>query len=253
MARTEALERETPEEAFPSAWRRVNVGPGERALSVLAGAFLIGWSLKMRRFQAALVPLGAGLLARGVTGHSFLNDVLGRDTTFRPTSSSLAAVRNKRGIRIDRSIVVHRPPAEVYGFVRHLENLPRFIDHLESVIDVGDGRSHWIARGPAGLKLEWDAELLNVEENVRISWRALPNADFHHAGSIWFEAAPDDRTVVRLHLSYEPIGGRLGNAIARLMGASPGKSLQQDLMRLKDLLEKGEAEPGGRRRPEGVH
>src|ERR1041384_462344 len=42
-----------------------------------------------------------------------------------------------QGIHANASCVVNRPLEEVYNFWRDLQNLPRFMRHLESVVDIG--------------------------------------------------------------------------------------------------------------------
>ncbi len=219
----------------------VNVGAPERLLSALLGGALVAWSLGKRRAPALLLPVGGGLLARALTGHSLIYRWLGVDTAREPYSSSLGSVHNGRGIRVDSAVTVERPIAELYAFWRNFENLPKIMDHLESVIDVGEGRSHWIARGPGGVHLEWDAELLNEETLVRIAWRSLPNAHVNHAGSVHFRPALQGKgTEVRVILSYEPPGGKLGAGVAKLLGSAPTKQLQKDLMQMKEMLESGQ-------------
>ena len=52
---------------------------------------------------------------------------------------------------ISRSVTVNCPREQVYQFWRDLENLPRFMQHLEAVTATGNRRSHWIAKAPAGI------------------------------------------------------------------------------------------------------
>ncbi len=61
---------------------------------------------------------------------------------------------------VTKAVTINRQAGEVYQFWRRFENLPRFMRHLESVRVTGSRRSHWIARGPAGMNVEWDAELV---------------------------------------------------------------------------------------------
>jgi uncharacterized membrane protein len=146
------------------------------------------------------------------------------------------------------------PRAEVYRFWRDFANLPRFMKHLESVQVVDETRSHWVAKGPAGRRVEWDAVVHNEVENERIAWRSLPGSDVDNAGTVWFKDAPGDRgTEVRVELQYNPPGGALGAVFAWLWGEEPGVQIQDDLHRLKALLEAGEivtteGQPSGRER-----
>ena len=145
------------------------------------------------------------------------------------------------GIHAKGSCVVNRTPEEVYSFWRDFQNLPRFMRHLESVEDLGDGRSHWTVKGPAGTSVEWDATIIADVPGEVISWRSLEDADVDHAGAVRFEQAPGDRgTIVKVNIEYQPMGGVIGAGIAKLFGEEPEQQLDDDLRRFKQVLEVGE-------------
>ena len=147
----------------------------------------------------------------------------------------------QQGIHAKGSCVVNRSPDEVYAFWRDFQNLPRFMRHLESVEDLGDGRSHWKVKGPAGTSVEWDATIIADDPGKVITWRSLENSDVDHAGAVRFEEAPGRRgTIVKINLEYNPIGGVLGATIAKLFGEEPGQQLDDDLRRFKQVMEVGE-------------
>ena len=113
--------------------------------------------------------------------------------------------------------------------------------HLERVTELGDGRSHWVARGPAGSRVEWDAEIINEVENKVIGWRSLPESDVVTAGSVTFAPMRGGRgTQLSVHLQYAPPAGRAGAFVATLFGREPSQTIREDLRRLKQLLEAGE-------------
>jgi uncharacterized membrane protein len=141
---------------------------------------------------------------------------------------------------VDERIVIARPRSEVYGFWRNLENLPRFMDHLESVSVVDEERSHWVARGPAGTRVEWDAVVHNEIPNELIAWRSLKGSEVDNAGSVHFSPTENGDTEVRVVLRYDPPAGRLGAAVARLLGEDPSRQVAEDLRRLKQVVEAGE-------------
>src|SRR3954470_10968098 len=104
---------------------------------------------------------------------------------------------------VSRSVTIRRPVEEVYGFWRNFEHLPRFMHHLQSVVNTGAGRSHWIASAPAGKTAEWDAEITEEGPGSRIGWRSLSGSDIQHAGVVRFRQAPAHRgTEVEVELSY---------------------------------------------------
>jgi uncharacterized membrane protein len=129
----------------------------------------------------------------------------------------------------------------VYGFWRNLENLPLFMRHVESVSATSDTTSHWVVRAPGGTTVEWDAEIVEDREAERLSWRALPDSEVLHDGTVSFEPAPTGRgTIVHVELNYEPPAGLVGRQIAKLFGEEPGQQIKEDVLRLKQLIETGE-------------
>ena len=118
-------------------------------------------------------------------------------------------------MELTSTTTVNKPPQEVYGFWRRFENLPRFMKHLESVKETSNRRTHWIANGPAGVKVEWDAEITNERPNECISWRSLENADIDNSGTVRFERATGGRgTIVRVTMYYSPPAAGIGTALA---------------------------------------
>jgi uncharacterized membrane protein len=150
------------------------------------------------------------------------------------------------------AITINRSPGEVYRFWRRLENLPRFMPHLQSVATSDDGRSHWVIAA-LGTRLEWDAEIIDDVTDARISWQSIGDADVASRGEVSFTPAPGGRgTEVRVSMTYDPPAGPLGRFFAKLLGNDPVGLLQQDLRRLKQLVETGEivttqGQPSGRR------
>ena len=112
--------------------------------------------------------------------------------------------------------------------------------HLESVKEIDNKHSHWVAKAPAGRSVQWKAEIINEKENELIGWRSLPGSDVDNAGSVRFKAAPDSQgTIVQVALQYNPPGGVVGAMFARLFGEEPSQQISEDLQRLKALLETG--------------
>ena len=150
--------------------------------------------------------------------------------------------RTSNDARIVRSVTVNRPVGELYAFWRDFERLPTVMPHLESVTVGADRRSHWIARGPLGTTVEWDAETIDEVPNELIAWQSLPGSTVQHAGNVRFRAAPGGRgTEVRVEMEYRPPGGPLGTAVAALTGEEPRQQLADALRRFKQVMETGEA------------
>ena len=220
--------------------RNVNLSPTERLASVLGGGALAIWGAQKKSLPGlAIAAVGGTLMYRGVTGHCDLYKALGIHNDHR--RGRKRGVPYGLGIRVDKSITISRPRAEVYRFWRNLENLPRFMRHLEAVTEIDNTHSHWTAKAPAGRTVEWEAEIINEKENQLIGWQSMEHAMVENAGSVHFEDAPDGQgTVVSIELQYNPPGGSVGAALARLFGEEPGQQIGEDLERFRQLMENGE-------------
>jgi uncharacterized membrane protein len=143
-------------------------------------------------------------------------------------------------LRVRRRVTVNRPPEALYGFWREFSNAPRFMERVEEVRPVGERRTHWRARGPAGMNVEWDSEVVDERPNELIAWRSVDALPFQHSGVVRFEPAPAGRgTVVTVEMEYAPPGGGLTATAAKLLGYAPEQQLQEDLRRFKQLMETG--------------
>jgi uncharacterized membrane protein len=164
-------------------------------------------------------------------------DVLGAQLL----SEGPAATAGAGPVHAVTTLVINRSPEELYQHWHDFENLPRFMHHLESVRVTGEGRSHWVAKAPAGMSVEWDAVVTEDVPNERIAWRSLPGADVENSGSVSFEEAVGGRgTIVRVELTYSPPGGFIGKWAARFLGEEPERQALSDLRRFKQLMETGE-------------
>jgi uncharacterized membrane protein len=210
-----------------------------RWLFGLSGAALLIWGWKRRSWLGMLLSsAGVDLLNWSCTGH-YLHEALG--VTSLTSKGPRALVPHQLGIRVERSISVYRPVDEVYRFFRDFKNLGRFLSHVKDVRETDENHSHWFVRGPGGMELEWDAEIIEERPNELISWRSIGSPDVESAGSVRFEKAPGERgTFIRVSLNYLPPAGALGAAIAKLFGEEPEKQIKDDLRRLKQVLEAGE-------------
>ncbi|MGH7263647.1 MAG: SRPBCC family protein [Candidatus Rokuibacteriota bacterium] len=219
----------------------INVGAAERLACVAVGGGLLLWGL-IRRSPAAAgaAVVGAGLAYRGAAGRSLAYRMLGIRS---PREGDGRVVRLPRGggIAVERAMTIARPTGDLYRFWRNFENLPRLMRHVEAVRPGAAGRSHWVVRGPAGRRVQWEAEVTEDRAPGLIAWRSLPGGDVEHAGRVTFVPAPGGRgTVVRVSLTYRARGGKPGALLAKLLGEEPGQQVADDLRRLKQVLEAGE-------------
>jgi len=146
-----------------------------------------------------------------------------------------------REVHVETSITIDKSPDELYAFWRDFKNLPLFMKHLDSVTELDQRKSHWVVKGIGGARVEWNAEIYNEKENELIAWRSLENADVVNAGSVRFQRGPTGHgTYVRVRVNYNPPAGRLGAAVAQLLGGEPSQLIKEDLRRLKQMMEAGE-------------
>jgi uncharacterized membrane protein len=139
------------------------------------------------------------------------------------------------------SILLNCTPEQAYQFWSNFENLPLFMRHLESVTRLGESRSRWIAIGPLGKRVIWDAEIAFDRKDDVIAWRSLPDSEIYVDGIVKFRNAPGNRgTIITAVVVYQPPAGALGGALAKVLGKDPSFMMRQDLRRLKALIEAGE-------------
>ena len=177
------------------------------------------------------------LAAAAVTGVTVLDFKAGQ----RLTHVADEIEEEDDSIHVTKGIHINRPAEEIYRFWRDFTNLPRVMQHLELVEIMSDKRSRWCAKGPAGKRIQWEAETTEDRPNELIAWRSIDGSSVEHSGSVKFQAAPGGRgTLVRVELDYRPPAGHLGATLAKLLGEEPELQIEEDLRRLKQLMEAGE-------------
>jgi len=231
-----------------------NVGNPERAISAATGGLLALKGLRRGGLSGVLMALaGAALVKRGVTGHCAIKQRIqdgkglglgkGIDnlTGFGKRHEAKPSDYFKHGIHVEEAVTVQAPAGQVYTFWRDFNNLAKFMKHVKSVEVLDEKKSHWVVEGPAGKNVEWDAEIINEEEGKLISWKSLPGAEVDNTGTVQFREAPAGRgTEVRVTMEYLPPAGKLGLAIAKVFGKTPGAEVRDDLRRLRQIIETGE-------------
>lgn len=220
---------------------RINVSVPERWISAVAGGALIAYGIRKRSWIGGLIALAGGnLLLRGALGRSFIYRAFGIDTAEAIGKLAKQAGQGER-FSVEKSISLAVPASEAYRFWRNFENLPRVMRHLKSVRSIDERRSHWVASAPAGLDIEWDAEITDERQDRKIAWRSLENSGIENKGVVLFEPVQDgNSTELRVFMEYAPPAGKAGKAFAKLFGKDPAKMVEEDLRRFKSLIESGE-------------
>jgi uncharacterized membrane protein len=210
----------------PEGWLWARVAGDMADLAMLGATYTNGEPVK---------TTGATLAVLGVTA---LDIIAAQELSKRAAPTNWTSTPDG-GIRVRRSVTIGKEPQEVYAFWRNFENLPRFMQHLESVKNEGTTRSHWVAKGPAGTKFEWDAEVTEDVPGEMISWRST-GGEVENEGTVYFRPSTGRGTEVLVDLSYKAPGGRLGALVAKLFREEPGQQVHQDLGQFKQVMEIGE-------------
>lgn len=221
------------EQEMPSAQMQGNWTPTARLLASVGGAgMLLFGVIRGGILGLSMSAAGVGLATRGIS-----NTNIGALLGISPEGEA---------VHVRKGITINSPIDQVYNLWSNFENFPKFMSHLESVKDLGNGRSHWVAKGPGGVKAEWDAVMTeNIPERV-ISWRSTPDSDVKTRGTVRFQPAGDGETAVNVQMSYTPPAGVIGHAVAKLFGDDPKSAMDDDMVRMKSLLETGKTTAKGR-------
>jgi uncharacterized membrane protein len=205
--------------------------PATRALAVSAGIGLVLLGRREGLSNRFASLLGVITLARALSNRNLAH---------------LFGLGVGRGaVRVQKTITINRPVGEVFEFWRQFENFPKFMPHLEEVKDLGERRSHWVAKGPAHSALDWTAVITRLEPNTEIAWKSEPGSSVPNKGSVTFSELDSDRAQVRIQMSYTPPAGAVGHTVASLLGSDLKTGLDEGLLRLKSLLEQGKASNSG--------
>ena len=198
-------------------------GSGTTALKVAGGLLALYGLTRRGKLATLLRTVGTGLLL----------DSARRGQIGIP---GVATADRRRAVDIQKTLYIDAPVDQVYAFWSKYENFPLFMSHVRQVEDLGSGRSHWSVSGPGGLPIEWSAVLTQQVPEQVIAWRSEAGSMLENAGVIRFAAAGSG-TRVNLRFCYHPPAGGAGVAVAQLLGSDPRAKLNEDLGRMKSLLE----------------
>jgi uncharacterized membrane protein len=201
------------------------------ALRLIGGALALYGLTRRGSFGRMLRTLGTGMLV-GAVGRSRL-------------SGGLPAIDRRRAVDIQKTLYIAAPVDQVYAFWSNYENFPLFMSHVREVEDLGNGRSHWSVSGPGGVPIEWNATLTQQTPNEVIAWRSEAGSMLENAGIIRFVPSGTG-TRVDLRFCYHPPVGGAGQAVAELLGSDPRAKMNEDLGRMKSLLEATRSESHGK-------
>lgn len=154
----------------------------------------------------------------------------------------LLGIGSQKSITVRKSINIDAAVEEVYRFWSDFTNFPRFMTVVREVTLKGDGRSHWVIEGPAGVPVGWDAITTRAYPNELLAWKSLPGSTIQNAGRVQFHPNEKGGTRIDIDFSYSPPMGALGHALASLLKSSPKSKLEEALVQMKTLIEEGPSE-----------
>lgn len=208
-----------------------NWSPGARSAAVVGGGALGLYALATRSPLAMLAGLaGLTLLARGASNQPL---------------TSLMSTRG-RTVDVARSIHIDASPEQVYELWSNYENFPHFLSNVVEVRDLGNRRSHWVVKGPAGSEFQFNSVLTEQSRPRRLAWRSEPGSEIKQSGSVEFHPSHGG-THVTVHMSYVPPAGGVGHGLATMLGSDPEHQLDEDLLRMKSVIERGTLPSGASR------
>lgn len=210
----------------PFELMRENWSPPARTLMGFTGTVLTLYGLRRDGFFRTMVgTVGLGIVARSITN--------------MPMKQMVGIGAGPDVIDVQKTIDIAAPVEKVFEFWNNFQNFPKFMANVREVQMKEEGKSHWVVAGPAGIPVEWDAEITERIPNKLIAWKTVPGSVVEHAGVVRFDSNPDGTTRVDIKMSYNPPAGALGHVIATLFGADPKSEMDADLARMKTLIETG--------------
>jgi len=207
-----------------------NWSPATRLLTTLTGGALM--VACMRRRDALGVAagtlgfgLGLGLMMRGLTNLE--------------ARRMIGLGGGRRAIDFHKTINIDAPVERVFEFWKNTDNFPHFMTNVREVRNLGGGRSQWTVAGPAGLSVKWNAVVTEFIPNKIIAWKSEPGSAVANVGVVRFEPNNGAGARVTIRMSYNPPAGAIGHAFAKIFGANPKREMDQDLLRMKTMIETG--------------
>ena len=213
------------------------------------GSTTQSWAPAVRLAVGTLGSLLAvkGLRGPGVGGGALAGSGIGLLTWAIRKGPATGRRTAGEAIEVQKTIRVNAPLEQVWEVWSNFEQFPRFMAHLREVRRTYKNRSHWVAAGPAGVPVEWDAVVTEWVPNERIAWKSVEGSAVETAGSVSFTTLPEGDIQIDVRMSYTPPAGALGHALAALLGADPKRAMDEDMVRLKSLLEEGKTTARGER------
>lgn len=201
-----------------------NWSPTARTSVGLAGTALAAYGIARQD-----IP---GLILAGLGAGAFL-----RAAVNRPWKQITGVAAGHRAVGVNKTIHFSAPLENVFAFWTRYAEFPRYTAHVREVLEQGEGRSRWRVIGPMGIETRWNAVITKFVANREIAWQTEPDSLIQHAGTLKFHDNGDGTTTMHLKMTYNPLTGVIGHGVARLVGSDLKTLLEEDLLRIKTVLD----------------
>lgn len=222
------------QQPMPARHSGAGWGTAMRGAAMAGGGALGLYSLLSPRS-----PVGVGLGLAGLA-------LIARGASNRPLGSLVSSTNEGKPVAFASTVRIDAAPEHLFDLFANPENFPRFMSNVIEVRDLGNRRTHWVVKGPAGTQFAWNAVMSEQDRPRRLAWHSEAGAEVQQSGTIDFEA---DRggTRVMVRMMYWPPAGGLGHSLTSVLGSSPKRQLEEDLARTKSLVERGAVPNAGAR------
>jgi len=218
----------------------VNLHKLERVGSSVLGALMVAGGLKRRSIGGlAAVLTGSGLLYRGISGHCHVYQALGISTARRTLTDAVAEASRER--RVQRTVTVDKPAAELYALWRDPATLRQVMAPFANLSPAADEGIRWSLRSPLGRLCVWTSQVVEEREGELLRWESIEGSKMIAGGMLRLAPALGNRgTRVSLSLRFEPPPGLIGHALFSTLRVVPNTISRKALQRFKSLAETGE-------------
>lgn len=226
---TPELQGGRPRIGSPIDFLQTRWAPSTRLLVGTAGLLACGYGMQKKK------PLGSTVFTAGALS-------VFRAFTNVPPQQWIGLGRQKRGVRIKKTMNIEGVVDRVFDFWTNVSQFPKFMADVKEIHITREIQSHWNIVGPAGTSITWDALTTKKIPNKLIEWKTLPGSMISHYGQIQFRPNEQGGTRIDFDLTYFPPAGALGNLIAQVVGADPKHKIEKALFQIKTLMEQGPSE-----------
>jgi uncharacterized membrane protein len=182
------------------------------------------------------IAIGGGAALLGIAAGAFAITAIRNKAKYRGGTSE-----PPRKDAIERAVTVNAPRDELYRRWRDFTAAPEWMEIVEQVENLGDGRHRWTVRGPGDKPITYETVITEERDGEVLAWDSAPGATVRSSNRLEFRDAPGGRgTEIHAVMTYDPPLGPLGKLAAIATQKAPELQVRRDLRRFKQLVEAGE-------------